>query len=126
MATLILAMLCLCFGTIQPANQYFLAGFRAFIEERASLPEIQRWSRGLTFRDQFVPKPEWPQFVSDLSPAFVSAERVEGNGEVSLTWGGGFLHWGLTLRHNAGPPEGRRGQRFLDIDDLSYVWVDSQ
>lgn len=125
-AALIASTFFFCFWTVQPANHYFLAGFKTCMEEHANLQEIQRWARTVKDRDGLIPETDWPPFVSDLTPSFVSVGTVEGNQEVSLTWGGGFFHWGLTLGDfsvSVSDPSKKRAQI---MDDVSYVWVDSQ
>lgn len=115
-----------CLGSRQPAYQYFLDGFSAFAGGQESLPEIQRWSRDLKLPDGFVSEKEWPRSVEALEPASVSVETNGGNREISLTWGGGFFHWGLTLRGNPNGLPQRTGQEIRMIDASTYVWADSR
>jgi hypothetical protein len=74
----------------------------------------------------FVPESEWPASVSALAPSSVAVENSGGNRAVSLNWGGGFFHWGLTLQDTPGLPPDRSGQEIREIDALTYVWADSR
>lgn len=115
-----------CFATSQPTYQYFLTGFKEFASEQKSLPEIRLWSSGLNIQEGLVSEKEWPQFVSALGPSSVLVENNGGKREVSLNWGGGFFHWGLTLQDTPGLPPDRSGQEIQVIDALTYVWADSK
>jgi hypothetical protein len=126
MAAATVATIYLCLGTLRPGNQYFLSGFRAFINEHAALPEIRQWSLSLKPQEQPIAETEWPQVVSDLSPEVVSINSIDGDRELSFTWGGGFMHWGLTLHCKPVHPGPNPGHNDLKIDERSYVWVDSQ
>jgi hypothetical protein len=126
LAVLIAPVMGLCVITLRPANEYFLEGFRGFMGQHADLGAIQKWFKGLGVGDELVPKPDWPSCVVELSPEQVSVERTGWDREVTLTWGGGFMHWGLTLRENPVRPSCLPWPRVLELDECSFVWVDSQ
>lgn len=116
----------LCRWRVQPENQYFLDGFQTCMARNANLAKIQQWARTVNDRDGLVSETDWPPFVSDFGPSFVSVEIGDGKREVSITWGGGFFHWGLTLADTRVGTAFKAGKRVQVLDDFSYVWVDSQ
>lgn len=116
----------LCVVTLRPAHEYFLEGFKGYLGERADIPAIQKWSYGLGFGDKAVPNSDWPSSVEILSPEGVSVEGIGENRQVTLAWGGGFMHWGLTLRENPVRPSCVPWRWVVDLDGVSFVWMDDQ
>ncbi len=123
---LIATTLFLCISSVQNSSHYFLNGFKTFIEDQSTLPEILHWSRGLSCSDGMISQKYWPKVVMEIFPSFVSVETFNGNCEVSLIWGGGFMHWGLTLHNKHLLIHSSSIKRIQIIDDCSYVWVDSR
>ncbi len=123
---LIVTTIFLCISTAKNSGHYFLIGFRTFIKEQSGLPEISCWSLGLICSDGMISQKDWPKAVIEMSPSFVSVETFNGNREVSLTWGCGFMHWGLTLHDKPLLISFSSIKRIQVIDDCSYVWVDSR
>jgi len=125
-ATFIAAVLGLCVVTLRPFHEYFLEGFKGYLGERADIPAIQKWSQGLGVGDKIVSNSDWPPSVEALSPERVSVEGIGEDRQVTLTWGGGFMHWGLTLRETSVRPSCVPWRWVVDLDGISFVWMDAQ
>lgn len=124
-ATLIATVLGLCVVTLRPTHEYFLEGFKGYLGECADIPAIQEWSQGLGVGDKIVPNSDWPSSVEKLSPERVSVEGIGEDRQVTLAWGGGFMHWGLTLRENPVRPSCVPWRWVVDLDGISFVWMDA-
>lgn len=124
--SLVAATFIFCLGTLRPANHYFLVGFKIFINNKANFPAIQDWSRSLMPPLGPISKNLWPQNIIELAPEFVILNVNDGNRYVSLTWGGGGFHWGLIVRENPGGFIENPICLIIVLNDVSYIWADSQ
>lgn len=59
---------------------------------------IQSWveQQETALADTNVPQEQWPLAIEKLDPRYVTG-LADGSG-VQIVWGGGFAHWGMTVR----------------------------
>jgi hypothetical protein len=116
----------LTLGTMRPANEYFLAGFKDRIEKEVNLPAIRAWLKDYPGAGSEVPRQDWPAAIADLSPEYVTIDHQPGTGEARLLWGSGFMHWGLAVYSGRQPAKEMAGAKKIRLDEHSFAWVDSQ
>jgi hypothetical protein len=117
-----------CASTARPGANYFLEGFKQFADQNADLQAIRSW-QPRPDNENFVPSVQWPEAVARLSPQYVQARAIQGSLETTLTFGGGFMHWGIIVR--SGPNAARLREHDASVEtillnDWAEVWVSRQ
>jgi hypothetical protein len=97
----------------------FLLGFHDRVKSQFDLDSLRGWARNL--RNEpigMVSKDRWPQVVKMLDPAEVD---VDGRGNLTLIWGGGFERWGIVVAADE-TSERYETRPNLNIGGGVYVW----
>jgi len=81
----------------------FTYGLRDRIRSKADIPAIRDWLKTLDKEDydehgDSLHPDKWPKSLTAVKPGAVllSADK-NGNPQISIAWGGGFFHWGVSI-----------------------------
>ncbi len=100
---------------------------RTYLEMRrhAEVQEIQAWLSSLPEdRRASVEKVNWPPCIRNLSPGYV---HFDDEGNVRISWGSGFGHWGLCVGPEAmQTPETDAREYRIPLKKGAYVWHEIQ
>ena len=104
----------------------FMEGFRDRMLAEADVTLIRGWAlenqQSVWWKsNSIVPASNWPKCIVRLSPSVVIIEKEqEESWVVRLSWGSGFMHWGIDV----GPPETPTSGEGLvmQLQPGVYVW----
>jgi len=115
-----------------PGYVPFIWGFKHRMDSKANIPEIRRWLSSLgtnaTNLNQRIPEEKRPEALRILNAPYCAIETVSGEHRaVSVVWGSGFGHWGMTVGRANYRLESGLGNRYVVVlEPGAYVWHEIQ
>jgi hypothetical protein len=122
---LVVAAPMLSLKTCEPGAVTYLRGFEHWARANVELAAIRNWQA--TLRPPFgeIAESQWPPCIVRLHPVYVYVDPAEKS--TTLTWGGGFGHWGIVVGRPTlpMPPPPQPGYNRL-LEPGAYVWHEYQ